>query len=98
MKQNGYEKVAVYGYGILGKHLCNELQSSEVTMEFIIDQRREHIEADYKVYLPTEVLPEIDAIIVSAVYEYESIYRRLRAKGKYKIISLETILYENEFR
>ena len=98
IRQAGYKKIAVYGYGILGRHLCKELHNSNVIIDFIIDRRGESIETDYKVYLPTDTFPEIEAVIVSAVFEYESICKEMRKKGKYKMISLETILYENDLR
>jgi len=95
LKNEKCKRIAVYGYGILGKHLCSELHGGDITVEYIIDQKKGDISIDYKLYLPTEAIPETDAVIVTAIFDYDKIYKKLKNKGICKIISLETILYEN---
>lgn len=92
----GYTKIAVYGYGTLGRHLGTELIESKVTMEYIVDQQKDKISADVPVYLPEEVLPETELVVVTAVYDYDEIYKRLREKSDCKIISLEALIFEEE--
>lgn len=92
----GYKKVAVYGYGMLGRHLLQELLNSKATAEYIIDMQKDQLHTKLKIYLPSDDLPEVDAIIVSAAYYYNEIYGNLKKKGISKVISLETILYEEE--
>lgn len=93
---SGYKKVAIYGYGIPGKHLCSELLSSKVELKYIIDRQKDKICAEVPVYLPEEMWPEVEAVIVAATYHYEDIYRFLKERGIKKIISLETLLREDE--
>lgn len=93
---SGYRKVALYGYGISGKHLYSELRESEVEVQYIIDQQGDKIHADVPVYLPEEMWPEVDAVIVAATYHYSEVYRFLKERGVKKIISLETLLHEEE--
>lgn len=95
IKKQGWKNIAVYGYGILGKHLCNDLCSHGIVIEYIIDQLGKQLHTNYKVYLPSDILPDTEVIIVSATYDYEKIYTNLDAKGNFKIVSLEGILYEN---
>ncbi len=92
--QEGYTNIAVYGYGILGKHLCNELNKSNIKIVCIIDQMKDKIDADYEIYKISDDIPETDIIIVSAVWHYDEIYKKLLDKGINKVISLETILCE----
>ncbi len=92
--QMGYKRIAVYGYGILGRHLCAELSSSEVTVEYLIDQLGNQIHTDYKVYLPSDSTPEVEAIIITT-YDYEEVYQRFRNRKMTGIISLETVLCQN---
>lgn len=91
----GYKRIAVYGYGILGKHLCEELYTSDVRVAYLIDKMGDQIQTDYKIYLPTEMIPEVDAVIVSAVYDYEEIYKIMKNTTVSRIVSLETVLYQN---
>lgn len=96
MVNAGFKKVAIYGYGVLGRHFLQEILNSKVAAEYIIDMQKEKLHTDLKVYLPSDDLPEVDAVIVSAAYYYDEIYVNLRRKGISKVISLETILYEEK--
>lgn len=93
---SGYKKVAIYGYGIPGKHLYTELQGSKVEVQYIIDRQRDKLHAEVPIYLPEEILPETEAVIVAATYYYAEIYQLLKERGVKKIISLETLLHEDE--
>ena len=92
----GYRKIAVYGYGIFGRHLESEFIQNKVTIEYIIDQQKDKINADIPVYSPQEDLPEAELVVVTAVCEYDEIYKKLREKSNCKIISLETLIFETE--
>lgn len=94
--RSGYRKVAIYGYGIPGKHLCSELRERKVDVQYIIDQQRDKIHAEVPVYLPEEKWLEVDVVIVAATYHYAEIYRFLKERDVKKIISLETLLHEDE--
>ena len=84
------KNVAIYGYGTLGKHLITELDSldSKISIKYIIDRdvRLNHLKYDIK--QPEDILPEVDAIIVTPVDEFEKIYFELRKCVKSRIFSL----------
>lgn len=86
--QYDIKNIAVYGYGALGKHLVTELDNSEILIKYIIDRdvRLNHLK--YEIKLPDGELPEVDAIIVTPVDDFESIYFDLKKRVEYKIISL----------
>ena len=86
--QNDIKNVAVYGYGALGKHLVAELDSSEVSIKYIIDRNVRLNHLQYDIRQPEDILPEVDAVIVTPVDEFESIYFALKKKMKNRIISL----------
>lgn len=96
MKRQNYKKIAIYGYGILGKHLHNELCDSEIEVEYIIDQRKNSIHTEHTVYLPSELFPEVEMAVVTALYDYPIVYKNLKDKGINKIVSLDSILNENQ--
>ena len=96
MEKKKLKRIAVYGYGIFGKHLCSELYGSGIQIEYIIDQRKNSIQTGYCVYLPSDTLPKVDAVVVTAIYEYDRVYRKLKDKGIHKIFPIEAILNGNE--
>ncbi len=85
--QNEIKHVAVYGMGDIGKHLINELRDTEVQIDYIIDRRYMKNSPEYRIVSPDSELPEVDAIIVTPLWDYENIYEKLRVKCNYRIIS-----------
>lgn len=91
----GISSIAIYGIGMLGKHLLVELQEEdEIQVAYAIDQKSDGIHVGIKVYSPDEDFPEVDAIVVSATFAYGEIKRYLETKGHKNIISLEEIVTE----
>ena len=91
----GINKIAIYGYGLLGKHFFEELRGSGIVIKYIIDKNKEGIYAEVPVYLPEEKLPEVELIVVTATFAYGSIYKLLKEKGiSSEVISLEHIIME----
>jgi len=91
MQEHGYNKIALYGYGILGRHFLQELKGSQFEVAFIIDQQGSKLNADVPIYLPSEQFPEADVIVVSPVFSFEDIKIKLKGRN-FNIVSLETIL------
>lgn len=96
LKKN-FCKIAIYGGGILGKHLYYELADSKVTVECVLDQNKKIYIPGIKVVIPGEMIEEIDAIIVTPFLEYIPIMSKLRNFYSCSIISLETILLNADF-
>ncbi|RKI92363.1 hypothetical protein D7V94_06690 [Parablautia intestinalis] len=86
--------IAIYGFGIMGKHLKQELEESNVNCLYIIDRQKEKIHADLPVYSPLETLPNVDSIIVSSYYFISEI----SLECKYPLISLGDLLHEEYSR
>ena len=94
----GYNKIGLYGYGILGRHFIEEMKDSCVQVAFLVDRKGDKLCTPVPVYLPSVQLPECDVIVVSSVFFMEDIRAELIKYGDYKLISLETILKESEFQ
>lgn len=88
MEQHGFSNVAVYGMGPIGKCLVKELLSDGIQVLYAIDKNAELIYADVPVYNTRNLLPQTDAIIVTAVYYHEQIKKCLEEKMKCPIVSL----------
>ena len=93
-KVKGITSIAIYGGGMLGKHLLEELNDSDVRVVCVIDKMGDALKLEVPVYLPEDELPETDVIVVTATYAYVEIKQQLYDKGINKVVSLENIVME----
>ncbi|MCL2050582.1 MAG: glycosyltransferase [Lachnospiraceae bacterium] len=91
---NKYENVAIYGLGILGRHLLDELKNININVAYVIDQKAGELNADIKVVSPESGLNSADVIIVTVVYDFYNIKKLLSAKTKARIVALDDIIYD----
>ena len=92
-KKNSIKEVAIYGYGILAKHLTQQLQHENIVLKYVIDQNKK-VTSNIEVYCPEEALPSVEAIVVCVPYYYGDIKELLKGKLNTKIISIQTIIEE----
>lgn len=85
-------KVAIYGRGILGKHLYHELQESDVSVECFIDQNDKMVITGVKTVAPGVQIGSVDVIIVTPIMEFKQIREHLRKFYSCDIVSLETVI------
>lgn len=90
LKKKGVSKIAIYGYGIMGRHLLEECKQSDIECSYIIDRQRDKIHTLIPVYSPNDELPTVDMIIVSAYFFYEDIKSCISSE----CISLGTLIHE----
>lgn len=94
LRERGMSTIALYGLGRIGKHVVRELQDSDVTILYAIDRVVSGIYEEIPVKKAEESLPAVDAVIVTAVYDFEEIEEVLKNRIDCPVISLEEILYE----
>lgn len=94
LEQRGYQSIAIYGMSFLGERLLDEMKGSGIIVKYAIDRNAENIRSKVKVNNLADELPEVDAIIVTAVYFFEEIKETISQKVNCPIISLEDIVYE----
>jgi len=97
LKRYHYSKVAVYGIGVLGRHLVRELLDDDVEIRYLIDRKENALYPGIPTYRLGEDLPAVDAIIVTATYEYQygEIWDDIRKCDiNYPILSLAEIIFE----
>lgn len=92
-KDHGYKKIAIYGMSYAGETLVRELDNTEVEVVCGID-KKENLYTYIDVVSVDDPLPEVDAIVVTAITFFDEIEERLSAKVTCPIVSLEDILYE----
>lgn len=89
----GYRNVAVFGMGNVGKRLVDSLDGTDVTVVCGVDSFSTNEENGLKVYSKKDVLPEVDAIVVTVPFAYESVKAELEKKNHVPIVSFEHILF-----
>lgn len=94
----GYKNIAIYGMADMGKHLYHALQGSEIKVSYCIDRGKSGWYRDTEIKKPEEALEDVDAVIVTAIMDFEEIKEYLQKKTDSAVVSLEEILYEGAWR
>lgn len=94
LEKRNIHTIAIYGIGKIGKHVINEIKGSTISIAYGIEKLRTGYCDGLVVKNVEEDLPEVDAIIVTAIYNFDEIEDILTRKVNCPIISLEEIIYE----
>lgn len=87
------KKIAIYGTGVLGETLYNELKESEVEVKYCIDRNNNSQIDGIEALSPDSQFDEVDMIVVTAITFFDDIFDMLENKVDCPIISLEDIIY-----
>lgn len=91
---NEYKTVAIYGMGEIGNRLFDELKAEDVTIKYVMDQNAGSVYADIEVLGIDDELPEVDVIVVTAMFAYNEISEQLKEKTDATVISVEDVIYD----
>lgn len=91
-EENGYHTIAIYGLSYLGERLLATLRKTDIEVRYCIDKRADKMSGMGMVKTIEDNLPEVDAIIVTAVYYFDEIEEELGEKVDCPIISLEDVV------
>lgn len=94
-KTRNIKSIALYGVGIEGKHFRDELYAEGMELSYAIDRQGSILHDRFPIYRIDDELPEVDAIVVSVIDEFFSIYKLLSEKVNCPIYSLEEVVYES---
>ena len=98
LERSGYSRIAVYGYAELGKLLCQELFGTAVEVAYVLDKKVTQTGRDgLSVFVPCQGLPEVEAVVVTAIYDFDEIKKELSEKGFQNILSFRTLLEGMDF-
>ncbi len=86
-----YKKIAIYGMGILGRQLNEELLDSKIQVSYFLDKFKTSDEGLLKRFSLDDKLPDVDCIIVTALLEFDSIYDLIKKKNNVPIINIGEI-------
>lgn len=87
--------IAIYGMGILGERLYEELRNSSVSVLYGIDRNARSCMEEITVLEPDGDLDEVDAVIVTVAGSFDEIRKVLAKKLSCKIIDLADVIYNN---
>lgn len=93
-KDNGIKKIAIYGMGEIGARLYYELRESGIELCYAIDNNALSAYSELEIYNLEDELPDVEMIIVTAIFDFDEIKNSLQEKVNSRIISLEEIVYE----
>lgn len=94
LHSRGFYKIAIYGIGVYGKKLYQMLEKTDIDVLYGIDQRNDIKDMPIPVIALESGLGKVDAIVVSAVFSYESIKKNIETLYPYKVVSLMDMLRE----
>ncbi len=92
-KENGYEKIAIYGMGELGNRLYDELKDIDIYVAYGIDKNNKTSYPGLKIYSLEDDFENADVIVVTAIFAYSIIKKELAEKTNIPVISLEDVIY-----
>lgn len=94
LNKAGYETIAIYGMGNMGKRLYQKLKDTDVEVLYGIDSYVSNEVSGLNVLSIEDELPKVDAIVVTIPFAFEDIKNTMGKKVKCPILSLEHILFE----
>lgn len=94
LKKFQCNKIAVYGMGVLGRHLLYDLERAEIKVAYIVDQSAELNCPKAEVRKISDDLDPVDAVVVTAVADFDSIYEIVRDKLDCPVFSIAELIHE----
>ncbi len=88
-----YQRVAVYGMGLYGRHVVRELAGSEVHIIYGVDIKETESYMGVEIIRPTEEMKDIDLIINSSLRYADDIRESLKDKCDCEIIDLDELVF-----
>ncbi len=94
LKKKGFQNIAIYGMGYIGKNLYEELIQEGIIAKYLIDQNKNISIDGRSILTPGKKIETIDVIIVTSIYNYSEIEKNLQSKYESQIVSLADIIYK----
>lgn len=100
LREQGYIKIGIYGIGFIGRRVYDLLIDSDIEIMFVLDQKAKKYMCSVPVLCLEDTrtenyLKQINAIIVTAQADYESIKKKIKERNqKVLVLSFQSILLE----
>ena len=90
--------IIIYGMGRMTHHLLEDIKDSGIGIVCVIDRNAINMNSDFPVITGDEEIPEADCIIITPVYDAESIKKKLERKTTVPVISLSEVIEQSGIR
>lgn len=90
-EKHNYNNLAIYGFGRLGRHLFNQL-NTRINVKYVIDKKVSIDNFCLPIYNFEDDFPEADVIVVTVINEFEQICEDLSKKFAGDIVSLNEVI------
>lgn len=90
----GYNRIAIYGMGLYGRHLVRELSGSRITIDYGIDKKKMEPYNGITVLQPDKMLPQADLIVNSVICCKNTVIDTLRGISESPVIGLDDLVFE----
>lgn len=94
LKEKKFYNITIYGMGYIGKNLYKYLKNEGFEINNLIDQKNDVSVDGIRIRTINEELIPTDVVIVTAVYYFEELEDKLKAKFKKPILSFADIVYK----
>lgn len=90
----GLNTIVIYGFGKLGRHLLNYCNKNNIKIQCILDIKEQKGLDELQIYSLENIpeMQEVDAVVVTPVYQYDAIRKNLLEQIDIPIMSLEELL------
>lgn len=90
----GYKHIAVYGMAELADRLFEELENTDICIDYGIDRDVSCTNSRIKeIYSLQDNFPMVDVIVVMPYYAFDSICMNLKGKIECPVISIEDVIW-----
>ena len=91
-KQKNIYNIAVYGIGVLGRRLYDELENSDIEIKYLIDRNPNGMDKVLEFVSLDEEILDVDAVIVTVFSEEERIVNEIRKLGYINAMGLSEVI------
>ncbi len=92
-EEKGIHSIAIYGMGEIGWRLKEVLNNTNISVLYGIDNSLGESESQFEIITLDDSLQKVDAVIVTPVFDFDEISRKINSITDIPVVSLEDILF-----
>ncbi len=92
-KHKHFERIVIYGFSTLGKHLFEELCNCSVQIVGVMDRRKDIGGSTIEIIGPNEPVPECDVVVMTPVNDIAQVSEELRKRTDSKLVTLQEVIF-----
>ena len=93
-RQNGWKKVAIYGWSAAGRLLYMLLKNTSVQVSYIVDRRDITGEVDLPSFQRAAEAPTVDVMLITAIRDFWDIEEQLYGEVSFPLVCMDDIVNE----